>query len=135
MVNRIQPAGDAADAAAGVRRRSEERLRLVGTHVDTDARTRTEKDLRLAELSISRVVWNSTAIRVRSNRYWSIWSETRWRMVSPGLSSGSSEMNACSRMALAVVAFFFAQAWGGFTVETLELPRQWGIRIVHVRRP
>ncbi len=29
MVNRIQPAGDAADAAAGVRRRSEERLRLV----------------------------------------------------------------------------------------------------------
>ena len=29
MVNRIQPAGDDADAAAGVRRRSEERLRLV----------------------------------------------------------------------------------------------------------
>lgn len=28
-----------------------------------------------------------------------------------------------------------AQAWGGFKVETLELPRQWGIRIVHARRP
>lgn len=28
-----------------------------------------------------------------------------------------------------------AKAWGGFRVETHELPRQWGIRVVHVVRP
>jgi hypothetical protein len=28
-----------------------------------------------------------------------------------------------------------AKAWGGFQVETHELPRQWGIRVVHAVRP